>query len=122
MIVAPTSVPNIATHIAESDHISEGLAYPKKASTTTSIKDYLGLMSSADNPTPAGRAACFVSYSSSKVQVEFDIIAKRLRKRVLEAVTREKHGAGGVRIVRLLMETGKMDEKQVRIKCMAAIT
>lgn len=101
-------------HISEDDNIEEGLAYPKKASTSTCVKDYLGLLSSADNPTLAGRAACFVNYNSSKVQVEFDIIAKRMKRRVLEAVTREKHGPGGVRIVRLLMDTGKMDEKQVR--------
>jgi DNA-directed RNA polymerase III subunit RPC3 len=99
--------------IPDDVNLADGLVYPKKASTNTCIKDYLSLMASADNPTPAGRAATFVSYDSSKVQVEFDIIARRMRKRVLEAVTREKHGSGGVRIVRLLMQTGKMDEKQV---------
>jgi DNA-directed RNA polymerase III subunit RPC3 len=34
---------------------------------------------------------------------------------VLEAVTRERHGDDGVRILRLLLNTGKMDEKQVSI-------
>lgn len=37
-----------------------------------------------------------------------------MKRRVLEHVTREKHGEDGVRIVRLLLKTGKMDEKQVR--------
>ena len=34
---------------------------------------------------------------------------------MLEAVTRERHGDDGVRILRLLLDTGKMDEKQVRL-------
>ena len=55
-----------------------------------------------------------MSFGSSKVQVEFDIISRRLRRRVLEAVTRERHGDDGVRILRLLLDAGKMDEKQVR--------
>lgn len=101
--------------LSDENTLSSGLVYSskKKFSNTTCIKDYLAMMSCADNPTPAGRAASFVSYSSSKVQVEFEIITKRLRRRVLEAVTRERHGTEGVRIVRLLMDTGKMDEKQV---------
>lgn len=79
----------------------------------TILKDYFGILASADNPTPAGRASSFVSLSGSKVQVEFDIISKRLRQRVLETVARERHGDEAVRIIRLLLETGKMDEKQV---------
>jgi len=71
------------------------------------------MLSSADNPTPAGRAASFTSFGSSKVQVEFEVVSRRLRRRVLEAVTRERHGDDGVRILRLLLDTGKMDEKQV---------
>lgn len=110
----PISVANIATQLSEEDDLSSGLVYSsKKVSNTTCVKDYLGMLSSADNPTPAGKAASFVSFGSSKVQVEFEIIARRLRRRVLEAVTRERHGTEGVRIVRLLLDTGKMDEKQV---------
>lgn len=78
------------------------------------LKDYCGILAAADNPTPAGKAASFVSLNGSKVQVEFDIISSRLRRRILEAVTRERHGDEGVRIVSLLLSTGKMDEKQVR--------
>jgi hypothetical protein len=50
---------------------------------------------------------------SSKVQVEFEIVGRRLRRRLLEAVTRERHGDDGIRILRLLLDSGKMDEKQV---------
>lgn len=67
----------------------------------------------ADNPTPAGRAASFVSVNGSKVQVEFEIVGRRLRRRVLETVARERHGDDGVRVVRLLLDSGKMDEKQI---------
>ena len=70
------------------------------------------MLSSADSPTQAGRAASFMSLVGSKVQVEFEVVCRRLRRRVLEAVARERHGDEGVRILRLLLDTGKMDEKQ----------
>lgn len=70
-------------------------------------------MSTVDNPTPAGRASSFISLTDNKVYVEFGIIGNRLQRRVLEAVARERHGNDGVRIVRLLLDVGKMDEKQV---------
>ena len=111
----PTSVANIAMQLSDDDDLSAGLVLPtsKKPSTITLLKDYLGILAAADNPTPAGRAASFVSMNGSKVQVEFEIVGRRLRRRVLEAITRERHGDEGVRIVRLLLDTGKMDEKQV---------
>jgi len=54
-----------------------------------------------------------VSLTGSKIHVEFEIIGKRLQRRVLEAVTRERYGDYGVRVLRLLLDTGKADEKQV---------
>lgn len=89
------------------------LTKSKKSSNVGYIKDYLGMLACADNQTPAGRAASFISFNSSKVQVEFEIVVRRLRRRVLEAVARERHGDSGIRILRLLLEVGKMDEKQV---------
>ncbi|KAK0445529.1 hypothetical protein EV421DRAFT_1797154 [Armillaria borealis] len=111
----PISVANIAMQLSDEDDLSSGLVFSSKkgASNTTCIKEYLGIMSNADNPTTVGKASSFVSYDSQKVYVEFDLIANRLRRNVLEAVTRERHGTEGVRIVRLLLETGKMDEKQI---------
>ncbi|KAF8078149.1 RNA polymerase III subunit RPC82-domain-containing protein [Lyophyllum atratum] len=111
----PMSVANIVLRLSDNVDLSSGLVFAssKKPSNSTCIKEYLGMLSSADNPTPAGRAGAFVSYSSSKVQVEFEIVGRRLRRRVLESVARERHGVEGVRILRLLLDTGKMDEKQV---------
>ncbi|KAJ8508552.1 hypothetical protein ONZ45_g9186 [Pleurotus djamor] len=108
----PVSIANIAQNISDEDNIAAGLVRSHKSSIVNCLKDYLGILSSADNPTPAGRAAAFLSFTSSKVQIDFELVAHRLRKRVLEAVAREKHGDQGVRIIRLLLETGKMDEKQ----------
>lgn len=114
----PISLANVVMQLSDETRLSEGLALSsKKASNAACIKDYLGMLSSADNPTPAGRAASFLSFSQSKIQVEFDIIGRRLRRRVVESVTREKHGTEGVRIFRLLLGTGKMDEKQVCNSC-----
>lgn len=100
--------------ISDDEGLSAGIVTSiKKASSASLVKDYLGLMSAIDNPTPAGKAASFISLTENKVYVEFEIISKRLRRRVLEAVARERHGDDGVRIVRLLLDIGKMDEKQV---------
>jgi DNA-directed RNA polymerase III subunit RPC3 len=73
------------------------------------------MLASADNPSPSGKAASFVNLSGSKVQVEFDIIHRRLQLQALETACRDRHGSEGVRVMRLLLETGKMDEKQVKL-------
>ncbi|KAG0706350.1 RNA polymerase III subunit RPC82-domain-containing protein [Suillus ampliporus] len=110
----PTSTAAIAMLVSDDDDLSTGLVTStKKASSASLVKDYLGLMSAVDNPTPAGKASLFISLSDNKVFVEFEIISRRLRRRVLEAVARERHGDDGVRIVRLLLDVGKMDEKQI---------
>lgn len=101
--------------LSDDADLSQGLILKpsKKHSNVNLLKDYIGMLSSADNPTPAGRAASFLSMAGAKIQVEFEIVCRRLRRRVLEAVTRERHGDDGVRLLRLLLDTGKMDEKQV---------
>ncbi|CAL1704246.1 unnamed protein product [Somion occarium] len=111
----PTSLGDVATHLSDEEDLAEGFVLPpsKKPSEMTLLKDYCGILASADNPTPAGQAASFISLNGSKVQVEFDIIGRRLKRRVLEAVARERHGDAAVRIIRLLLQTGKMDEKQI---------
>ncbi|EMD38586.1 hypothetical protein CERSUDRAFT_153553 [Gelatoporia subvermispora B] len=110
----PTSVANISMQLSEEVDLSAGLALPssKKPSNMTMLRDFLGILASADNPTPSGRAASFISFTGSKVQVEFEIIGRRLRQRVLETIARERHGDEAVRIIRLLLDAGKMDEKQ----------
>jgi len=113
-VTEPISVANIAMQLTD-EELSPWLMYEssKKSSNMTCIKDFLAMLSCADNPSPAGRAASFVTFESAKVQVNFEIVTRRLKQRVLENITRERHGSEGVRIVRLLLEKGKMDEKQV---------
>lgn len=104
-------------HIPDDVNITTGLVYPssKKPNTMTALKDIVGLLAAADNPTPEGRASSFLSANNpSKVQVEFEIICRRLRHRVLEAVARERHGDEAVRVIRYLLDTGKMNGDQVR--------
>lgn len=110
-----TTIANVAANLSDDDDLASGLALSssKKPKTMNLIKNYLGMLAFADNPTPAGRAACFISSVGSKYYVEFEVIEKRLRRRVLEAVARERHGDDAVRVLRLLMDTGKMDEKQI---------
>jgi DNA-directed RNA polymerase III subunit RPC3 len=115
----PVSVANISIQTSDDDDLGSGIAV--SSSNTTSIhallKEYLAILACADNPTPAGRAASFVSVGgggTGKVQVEFEIICKRLRQRILEAVARERYGDDAVRIIRVLLIMDKMDEKHVR--------
>ena len=111
---APTSVANIALQLSDEPNLSSFLVYPsKKVSNLTCLKDYLGMLSSADNPTAEGKASSFVSYRASKVQVEFEVIVRKLQRNIVECVARDKHGPEGLRILRFLLDTGKMDEKQV---------
>lgn len=101
-------------HIPDDEDLATGLvSNSKRPSNASLVKDYLTLMSNVDNPTTAGRSALFVSLTDNKVYVEFDIINRRLRRRVLESVARERHCEDAVRVLRLLLDVGKMDEKQV---------
>ncbi|KAF9567636.1 hypothetical protein CPC08DRAFT_626706 [Agrocybe pediades] len=117
----PTSVANVSMNVPEDADLAAGLVYPsKKPSNATCVKDYLGMLASADNPTPEGRASSFISYTSSKIQIEFEIISKRLQQGILESLTLDKHGSEGLRILRLLCKSGKMDEKQISKMVMMA--
>ncbi|KAH8829625.1 hypothetical protein DL96DRAFT_1598899 [Flagelloscypha sp. PMI_526] len=109
-----TSVGKVAAALTDYDNLSSGLQLPtRQASNTVSVKHYLQMLGSTDNRTAAGRASSFVSYEGSKIEVEFQIVCRRLRRRVIESFTREKYGQEGVRMLRLLYESGKLDEKQI---------
>ncbi|KAF8644133.1 hypothetical protein AX16_008661 [Volvariella volvacea WC 439] len=117
------SVASIVMQLSGTDKdLTSGLIFSsKRVSNATAIKDYLGMLACADNPTPAGKASAFISFSSSKIQVEFETVGRRLRRRMLESVTREKYGTEGIRILRLLLSVGKLDEKQIsKVVMMAA--
>ncbi|EAU88388.2 hypothetical protein CC1G_05154 [Coprinopsis cinerea okayama7 len=110
----PVSVSNVIMLLTDDRELSSGLVYSsRKVPLATCVKDYVGLLAAADNPTPAGKAGAFLSFGGSKVQVDYETISRRLRRRLLEAMAQEKHGPEGVRIIRLLLDTGKMDEKQI---------
>jgi DNA-directed RNA polymerase III subunit RPC3 len=115
LVSEPISISSIAMQIPDDVDLSTGLKFPssKTPSTMGLVKEYIALLAASDNPTAIGRAASFLSLTSSKVQVEYNIVGRRLRRRVLEAVAKERHGNEGLRIVRLLLDTGKIDEKQV---------
>jgi len=117
----PTTAANISMQLEHDHSLASGLVLnTRKPKNIVLVKAYLSILAFMDNPTPAGRASSFVSLNGSKVYVEFGIIASRLRRRVLEAVTRERHGDDGVRILRLLFDSGKADEKQISKLAMIA--
>jgi DNA-directed RNA polymerase III subunit RPC3 len=114
--VDPTTAADISMQLEHDHEMASGLVLSmRKPKNIVLVKAYLSMLAFVDNPTLTGRASSFVSLNGSKVYVEFGIIASRLRRRVLEAVTRERHGDDGVRILRLLLDSGMADEKHVRL-------
>jgi DNA-directed RNA polymerase III subunit RPC3 len=109
---------NLVNAVPADLDIAQGLAasVSKNPSTTVLVKEYVGILSAADNPTPSGIAGAFLSTSATvaKVQIEYVTIHLRLRRRVLEAVVRERFGEESVRLLRILLDMGKMDDKHVR--------
>ncbi len=91
-------------------------ATPQNSSTVSLIKEYIGHLSFADNPSAIGRDSRFVSTtgSSGSVQVEYELICRQMRLQLLEDIVRDRHGEDAIRIFRILLDTGKMDEKHVR--------
>jgi DNA-directed RNA polymerase III subunit RPC3 len=79
------------------------------------MRDYFSLLAVSDNPTPSGRAAAFISTGPSggagKVQIEFENIYHQLQLSVLEGYIRERWGPLAVRVTRILVELGNVDEK-----------
>lgn len=126
-VAEPISLASIASHLSEEDDLAAGLVYPPKhkKSTMVMIKDYLGMLAEADNPTAAGRAAAFVSFfgnTAGKVQVEFETISSRLRRQMIESIAREQYGDNAVRVMRFLLDTGKMPADRVcELVCSASL-
>lgn len=110
----PIPFSKLMLQLSDSDEFMPGLILSsKRASKSAYVREYLSMLSSASNPTPVGHAGSFLSVTGSKVQVEYELVCHRLRQRALEFFTEERHGVEGVRVLRLLIETGKMDEKQI---------
>lgn len=112
----PIPATDIVANISDVADLISGIhfASTRVGTTMETVQEYLSLLAASDNPTLPGRAASFISMNSSRIRIEFSTIGRRLRRRVLEAATRERHGDYGLRIVRLLLDSGKLDEKQVR--------
>ncbi|KAG7086766.1 hypothetical protein E1B28_002697 [Marasmius oreades] len=131
----PISISNIIQHLNSPENeatLISGLVHSsKRPSPAACIKEYIGMLASADNPTPEGKASAFLTFTlggggssvggstshNHKIQVDFETLTRRLRLRLLEDITLEKHGPPGLRILRLLLSLPgsqpKLDEKQI---------
>lgn len=49
-----------------------------------------------------------------RYSIAFDRMREQLRRKVLDAVIREKFGSASCRLMKILSEHGKLDDKQVR--------
>ncbi|KAG8763337.1 RNA polymerase III subunit C82, partial [Serendipita sp. 397] len=73
-------------------------------------KPFLTYSSSSGGTTTVGGGT---GSGSSKVHVEFGGVYRRLKQAVLDGYIRERWGLLAVRVVRILLSMGKMDEKQL---------
>lgn len=85
------------------------------------MKDYLTILCNSDNDTAVGATSAFMAPAgtgggggSGRVTVEYEVIGRRLKLRVFESNVRERYGDEAVKVVRILLDKGKMDEKHVR--------
>lgn len=112
------SITSVATEIGEIGDLNRGLHHKSKPKLSASslVKEYANWLATTDNPSPAGRASSHVSFvGTGKLQVDYDIVHGRLRLKLFETVVRERHGNDAVRIIRVLLDHGKMDEKHVSL-------
>ncbi|KAG9036468.1 RNA polymerase III subunit C82 [Tulasnella sp. JGI-2019a] len=115
----------ITPHISPSIDLGSGLVLPRTRSTSSSkppsvpkVRDYLTLLTNADDEnTATGRAAAFMAGSTSggegKVTVEFEVIGTRLKQKAFEGALRDRFGDDAVKVVRILLNKGKLDEKHL---------
>ncbi|KAH9030687.1 hypothetical protein EDB85DRAFT_2074259 [Lactarius pseudohatsudake] len=104
----PTTAANISMQLEHDHALASGLVLnTRKPKNIVLVKAYLNMLAFVDNPTPTGRASSFVSLNGSKVYL------RDCEGACWKPVTRERHGDEGVRILRLLIDSGKVDEKQI---------
>lgn len=117
-LLEPVGQHDISSKLSSSSVLLNGIRTTKK-SYTPSVKDYVALLCNDDNHTPAGVASAFMAPvsggggGSGRVTVEFDRIGRRLKQRVYESNVRERFGDDAVKVIRILIDKGKMDEKHV---------
>ncbi|KAG8947303.1 RNA polymerase III subunit C82 [Tulasnella sp. 424] len=114
----PVGPHDISSKLSSTSVLLNGIRTTKK-SYNPSVKDYIALLCNDDNHTPAGLASAFLAPvsggggGSGRVTVEFDRIGRRLKQRVYESNVRERFGDDAVKVIRILMDKGKMDEKHL---------
>ena len=83
------------------------------------IQSFCALLAAEDNPTAMGLMSQFISKtkssrdSSGSYAVEFEVVCRRLKRRVLDAVVRERWGDDAARVMTVVLKHEKMDEKHV---------
>lgn len=104
-----------------------GLVNPNKSSKkdksandqTRVAQELVSVLCVTDNSSFSGRQNAFMTSGGGglpikKVQIEYEIIGKRLRLRVFESFVRERLGGDeAVKVVRILLSMGKLNEEQV---------
>lgn len=114
----PVGQHDISSKLSSTSVLLNGIRTSKK-SYSPSVKDYVALLCNDDNHTPVGVASAFMAPlsggggGSGRVTVEFDRIGRRLKQRVYESNVRERFGDDGVKVIRILIDKGKMDEKHL---------
>lgn len=120
MTTEPVTSHIITSQLPSSNVLAGGIRTKRSSSHQPSVKEYVSILCNEDNPTPAGTSSAFMAPittgagGSGRVTVEYESIGKRLKMRVYESNVRERFGDDAVKVIRILADKGKMDEKHVR--------
>lgn len=123
----------ISPHISPSIDLSTGIVLPRRRSASSSaknghsapaqpkVRDYIQILTNAeDEDSPTGRASAFMAKvtggggGEGRVTVEFEVIGKRLKLKTFEDAIKDRFGHDAIKVVRILLQMGKLDEKHVR--------
>ena len=123
----PPDPPFVGIAIHRSD--SSSMSSTDAGTQAVMMPEYMSILCAADNPTEAGRQCALMSYTGlsgafgggggtgwgKKVAIEYENIGRRLRFKIFETFVRERWGELAIRGLRLLIDKGKIDEKQASL-------
>lgn len=118
----------LAPKLPESLSIQRGFdkkSFGKKTpSRTEFLSEYAAILSCQDDISPNARRLRFLApvgtaggggRGSSSYTIEYENIASRAKRAVLRAVVDERFGSSATRIMNILLDKGKLEEKHVSL-------
>ncbi|KAI9248910.1 hypothetical protein BY458DRAFT_445574 [Sporodiniella umbellata] len=116
---SPSATPvHIANMLSKTDMVSRGdivlpkdpLEPNKKPSLQETIRGYISLL----KMDPAGFVKSKDDRGANHFAVNFEKLRQTMKRQIVEGLVRERYGVATCRILKILMEKGKLEESQVQ--------